>query len=113
MFGGLIVLILLAGLALYVVGMQRLKQIFPDVSVETIDISTDLDAIARGRHIAIIWKCIKASPPKCFVWRDGSYLKSRSWHSLSQPTRQPGCIQTGRRPGHRFHLPVDFPGTSG
>ena len=52
-------LLLLAGFVLYAVGMQKLTRSYPDIPVETVNIPTDLDAIARGQHIAIIWACTK------------------------------------------------------
>jgi len=57
--GGLIVLVVLAGLVLYPAGMKKLNQTYPNLAVETVDIPTDLDAIARGEHIATIWACTR------------------------------------------------------
>ena len=57
--GGLIGLALLAGLALYPIGMKKLTQSYPGVPVEAVYIPTDSDAVARGRHIAIVWACTK------------------------------------------------------
>jgi len=57
--GGLIVLILLAGLALYPIGVKKLTRSYPGIPVETLSIPTDLAAIDRGRHISIIWACTK------------------------------------------------------
>ena len=48
-------LIAIAGLILYPVGMKKLNQTYPNLAVETVNIPTDADAIARGRHIAAIW----------------------------------------------------------
>ena len=50
-------LFLLAGLVLYVIGMQKLTKAYPDIPVQTITIPTDEAAIARGKHIAITWSC--------------------------------------------------------
>jgi len=58
-FGGLIVLVALAGLILYPAGMKKLDQTYPNLAVETVNIPTDADAIARGRHIATIWACTR------------------------------------------------------
>jgi len=58
-FGGLIVLVMLAGLILYPVGMKKLDQKYPILRVETINIPTDADAVARGGHIATIWACTR------------------------------------------------------
>jgi mono/diheme cytochrome c family protein len=57
--GGLVGLAVLAGLALYPSGMKKLTRSYPDIPVETVNIPTDLDAVARGRHIAIVWECTK------------------------------------------------------
>ncbi len=57
--GGLIGLTLLAGLALYPIGMEKLTRSYPGIPVEKVNIPTDPDAIARGRHIAIVWGCTK------------------------------------------------------
>jgi len=58
-FGGLIGLALVAGLALYPSGMEKLTRSYPDIPVGTVNIPTDPDAVARGRHIATIWACTK------------------------------------------------------
>jgi len=58
-FGGLIGLALVAGLALYPSGMEKLTRSYPGVPVEAVYIPTDPDAVARGRHISIIWGCTK------------------------------------------------------
>ncbi len=57
--GGLIGLALLAGLALYPAGVKAFTRSYPDIPVETVNIPTDPDAVARGRHIAIVWECTK------------------------------------------------------
>jgi len=57
--GGLLALTLLAGLTLYSLGQKKLTQSYPGIQVETINIPTDSDAIARGKHIAMIWACTK------------------------------------------------------
>ena len=57
--GGLFVLIAIAGLVLYSVGMKKLNQTYPNIAVETVNIPTDADAIARGKHVATIWACIR------------------------------------------------------
>ena len=57
--GGLIGLILLTGLVLYPIGMKKLKRSYPNIPVETVSIPTDAGAVARGRHVAIIWACTK------------------------------------------------------
>jgi len=57
--GGLIGLALLAGVALYPSGMEKLTRSYPGIPVEAVDIPTGPDAVARGRHISIIWGCTK------------------------------------------------------
>jgi mono/diheme cytochrome c family protein len=49
----------LAGLALYPIGMKKLTRSFPNIPVEPVNIPTDPAAVARGRHIAIVWACTK------------------------------------------------------
>jgi cytochrome c553 len=39
--------------------MKKLSRTYPNIRVETINIPTDLDAVARGRHIATIWACTR------------------------------------------------------
>jgi len=56
---GLIGLALLAGLVLYPIGMKELTRSYPNIPVERINIPADSDAVARGRHIAIVWECTK------------------------------------------------------
>ena len=55
--GGLIGLIVLTGMVLYPNGMEKLTRSYPNIPVEAVNIPTGSDAIARGRHIAIVWKC--------------------------------------------------------
>ncbi|MBI3167068.1 MAG: cytochrome c [Chloroflexi bacterium] len=57
--GGLIVLAFLAGMALYSIGMKKLTQTYPNIQVEAIKLPTNPDAIANGRHIAVVWECTK------------------------------------------------------
>ena len=57
--GGLIGLTLLAGLALYPIGMEKLTRSYPVTPVEKVNIPTDPDAVAHGKHIASIWACTK------------------------------------------------------
>jgi mono/diheme cytochrome c family protein len=57
--GGLIGLTVLSSLALYPSGKKKLTQSYPGIRVETINIPADADAIAHGRHIAIVWGCTK------------------------------------------------------
>lgn len=57
--GGLIGLSFLAGAALYPIGMKKLTRTYPDFPVEKINIPTNPEAVAHGRHIAIVWGCTK------------------------------------------------------
>jgi len=57
--GGLFMFLAIAGLLLYSVGMKKLNQTYPNIVVETVNISTDADAVARGKHIATIWVCTR------------------------------------------------------
>jgi hypothetical protein len=57
--GGLFVLLALTGLALYPIGMKKLNRTYPNLAVETVNIPTDADGVARGRHIATIWACTR------------------------------------------------------
>jgi mono/diheme cytochrome c family protein len=57
--GGLFLLVAIAGLVLYPIGMKKLNQTYPNIPVETINIPTDAEAIARGEHIATIWACTR------------------------------------------------------
>ena len=59
LFGGLIGLALLAGLVLYPIGMGKLSRSYPGIPVEAVNIPTDSDAVARGKHVAIVWACTK------------------------------------------------------
>jgi len=58
-FCGLFVLIAVAGLVLYSIGIKKLNQTYPDLAVETINIPTGADAVIRGKHIATIWACTR------------------------------------------------------
>ena len=57
--GGFIGLVLLASLALYPIGMKKLTRSYPGIPVENVNIPTAPDAVARGRHISIVWSCAK------------------------------------------------------
>jgi len=57
--GGMFMLVTVAGFVLYPVGMKKLNQTYPNIAVEPVNIPTDADAIARGRHIATIWACTR------------------------------------------------------
>jgi mono/diheme cytochrome c family protein len=57
--GGLFMLVAVSGLTLYSVGMKKLNQTYPNIAVETVNIPTDADAIARGKHVATIWACTR------------------------------------------------------
>lgn len=57
--GGLIVAILVSGFVLYRAGKKKLSQSYPNISVKSIGIPNDSNAIVRGKHISIIWACTK------------------------------------------------------
>jgi len=57
--GGLFMLSAFAGLVLYSIGMKKLNQTYPNIAVETVNIPTDADAVARGKHVATIWACTR------------------------------------------------------
>ena len=57
--GGLITLFLLAGAALYPSGVKKLTRTYPDFSIETVNIPANAQAVAHGRHVAIVWGCTK------------------------------------------------------
>lgn len=57
--GGLVVLTVLAGFILYPIGMEKLTRKYPNITVESVNIPSDSDAIVRGEHIATIWSCTK------------------------------------------------------
>lgn len=57
--GGFIGLTFLASAALYPTGMKKLTRTYEDMPVETVVITSDTEAVARGRHVAIIWGCTK------------------------------------------------------
>jgi cytochrome c553 len=57
---GLIILLVLAGLALYPIGLKKLTRTYPNIPVETVSIPvSNSDVIAHGKHLAIIWSCTK------------------------------------------------------
>lgn len=57
--GGLIVLTVLTGLVMYPIGMNKITRTYPNITVESVSIPTDVDAVARGGHVATIWACTK------------------------------------------------------
>ena len=57
--GGLIGLALLAGVALYPGGKEKLTRSYPNISVETVSVPNSPEAVARGDHIASVWGCGK------------------------------------------------------
>lgn len=66
--GGLFVLIAIAGLVVYPMGMKKLKQTYATLPVETVNIPTDADAVARGKHIATIWACTRCHGEDLSGW---------------------------------------------
>ena len=59
LLGGLVGLTFLAGAALYPAGMKKLTRTYANIPVETVSIPSDAEAVARGKHVAIIWGCTK------------------------------------------------------
>ncbi len=57
LFGGLIVLAVATGLALYPIGMRQLNRSDPGVSVEAIAVPNGADAVARGKQVALARAC--------------------------------------------------------
>jgi len=57
--GGLLVLFAIAGLTLYFTGTKKLNRLYPNLTVETVNIPTKADAIAHGGHVATIWACTR------------------------------------------------------
>jgi mono/diheme cytochrome c family protein len=66
--GGLFVLFALTGLVLYPMGMKKLNQTYPNIAVETVNIPSDADAVARGKHIATIWACTRCHGEDLSGW---------------------------------------------
>jgi hypothetical protein len=54
---GLIGLILLTSLVLYPIGKKKLTRSYPNIRIESVKIPTDSNAIARGKHVSVIWAC--------------------------------------------------------
>ncbi len=50
-------LALLAGLVLYPRGMEKLTRSYPGIPAEAVTIPTDPNAVAAGKHIAIVLAC--------------------------------------------------------
>lgn len=66
--GGLFVLLALTGLVIYPTGVQKLNQTYPDIAVKTVNVPTDADAVARGKHIATIWACTRCHGEDLSGW---------------------------------------------
>jgi mono/diheme cytochrome c family protein len=66
--GGMFMLVAIAGLALYSAGMKKLNETYPELAVETVTVSTDADAVARGKHIATIWACTRCHGEDLSGW---------------------------------------------
>jgi len=58
-FGGLFLLFALTGWILSALGMKKLNRTYPNIMVESVNIPTGADAIARGKHVATIWACTR------------------------------------------------------
>jgi cytochrome c553 len=59
MLGVLIGLVMITGVILYAVGKKKLRRAYAGIHVESVGIPSDPEAIARGRHVSIIWACTK------------------------------------------------------
>lgn len=57
--GVLMSLALLVCVVLYFIGMEKLNRSYDDIQVEAVNIPSESDAVARGRHIAVVWECTK------------------------------------------------------
>lgn len=57
--GVLLSLALLVCVDLYFIGMEKLNRSYHDIQVEAVNIPSESDAVARGRHIAVVWECTK------------------------------------------------------
>ena len=57
--GGLFVLVAITGLVLYPIGMKKINQTYPNLAIESVNMSTDADAVSHGKHVSIIWACTK------------------------------------------------------
>src|SRR5262249_25516514 len=55
--GGLIGLVVISGVALYLVGLNQLNRTYPDSPLELVTVPTGAEAVARGQHLAVIWSC--------------------------------------------------------
>jgi cytochrome c553 len=44
---------------MYPIGMKKITRTYPNITVEAVNIPTEADAIARGRHVSVIWACTK------------------------------------------------------
>ena len=59
MLGGLIVVLFVSGFVLYRAGKKKLSRTYPNTVTKSIGIPNDSNAVARGKHISIIWACTK------------------------------------------------------
>ena len=55
--GGLLVLTAISGVVLYSSGMKKLNQTVAVLPMETVNVPTDAESVARGKHVATIWAC--------------------------------------------------------
>lgn len=68
MLGGLAALLVLTGFILYPTGVKQLNQTYPNIAVEALNVPTEPDAVARGRHIATIWACTRCHGEDLSGW---------------------------------------------
>jgi mono/diheme cytochrome c family protein len=52
-------LTIITGMVLYFIGKGKLTKTYPDIKVEQVKIPADTGAVARGKHISIIWACTR------------------------------------------------------
>jgi cytochrome c553 len=49
----------LAGLILYPIGKKKLRRSYANIPAESVRIPNDSGAIARGKHVSVIWACTR------------------------------------------------------
>jgi cytochrome c553 len=59
LLGGLMGLVVLAGVVFYPIGMEKLTRSYPGIPVEIVKVPDNPDAVTRGEHIATIWGCTR------------------------------------------------------
>lgn len=59
LLGGLMGLIVLSGVVLYPIGIEKLTRSYPGIPVEIVKVLASPDAVTRGEHIVTIWGCTR------------------------------------------------------